>query len=93
MKLKPYKTLIALSKEKLDEAMAPIRARGVKAKAELEMSKLEADQVTNETKIQELLTEKDVNFIKLMDLIDEGELVERRLKKYTEVLEQLFPKD
>ena len=36
MKLKPFKDLIALSKEKLDEALAPIRARQVKAKAELD---------------------------------------------------------
>ena len=39
MQLRPFKELIAMSKEKLDEAMAPIRARQVKSKAEMEESR------------------------------------------------------
>lgn len=91
MKLKPFKTLIGLSKEKLDEAMAPIRARQVKSQAELEQAKLDADILTKETAVQEMLTNKTVDFPKLMDSLDEIALLERRKSQYDEVLEQLFP--
>lgn len=91
MKLRPFKELIGLSKEKLDEAMAPIRARQVKAKAELEMSKLDSDLLAKETEIQEMCAEKDINLSKLLDKLDEIALLERRKKQYSKVLEQLFP--
>lgn len=91
MKLRPYKDLIKLSKEKLDEAMAPIRARQVQAKAELEMTKLEADILDKETKVQEMCIEKDINLSKLIDNLDEIALLERRKAQYEKVLTQLFP--
>jgi hypothetical protein len=91
MKIKPYKDLIKLSKEKLDEAMAPIRARQVQAKADLEMSKLEADILDKETKVQEMCIEKDINLPKLIDSLDEIALLERRKAQYEKVLKQLFP--
>lgn len=91
MELKPFKELIALSKEKLDEAMAPIRARQVKSKAELEMSKLEADILTKETTIHELCAGKDIDLPRLLDKLDEIALLERRKEQYTKVVAQLFP--
>lgn len=91
MKLQPYKTLIALSKEKLDEAMAPIRARQVRLKARAAQADLDAEIVGIETKVQESLTSKDVNFPALMDRLDEVALLERRKEQYDEVLGQLFP--
>jgi hypothetical protein len=91
MQLRPFKELVALSKEKLDEAMAPIRARQVKAKADLEMLKIESDILTKETKVQEMCVEKDINLPKLIDALDEIALLERRRDQYGVVLEQLFP--
>lgn len=93
MKLRPFKDLIAMSKEKLDEAMAPIRARQVRLKAELEMSELDSRLVTKETEVQEMCAQKDIDLKKLMDRLDEIALLERRKKQYGEVLEQLFPKE
>lgn len=91
MKLQPYKLLIAMSKEKLDEAMAPIRARQVRLKARAAQADLDADIVGIETKVQEALTSKDVNFPALMDKLDQIDLLERRKEQYDEVLAQLFP--
>lgn len=93
MQLRPFKELIGMSKEKLAEAMAPIRARQVKSKAELEMSKLEAEILNLETGVQEMCTEKDINLPKLLDKIDEIALLERRKTQYAKVLEQLFPEE
>ena len=92
MKLRPFVELIGLSKEKLNEAMAPIRARQVRAKAELEMSKIDTDLLNLETKIQEMCAEKDINLPVLLDRLDEIALLERRKSQYEKVLDQLFPK-
>lgn len=91
MKLRPFVELICLSKEKLNEAMAPIRARQVRAKAELEMSKIDTDLLNLETKIQEMCAEKDINLPFLLDRLDETALLERRKAQYEKVLAQLFP--
>lgn len=91
MKLLPFSELVAMSKEKIDEAMAPIRARQVKGRAELEMAQLDADLLTKETSIQEMCTAKDINFPRLLDSLDDMNLLERRKIKYQEVLAQLFP--
>lgn len=91
MKLKPFKELIAMSKEKLDEAMAPIRARQVKSQAELEMAKLDAEILTHEGQVQEMCTQKEINFPTLLDKLDKIALLERRKKQYGDVLKQLFP--
>lgn len=93
MELKPFKELIAMSKEKLDEAMAPIRARQVRSKAELEKAKLDGEILSRETEIQEMCTSKDIEFTKLLDKLDDLALLERRREQYDEVLAQLFPED
>jgi hypothetical protein len=91
MKLKPFKELIGLSKEKLDEALAPIRARQVKAKADLEITQIETQLLSLETEVQESCAAKDINLPKLIDKLDEIDLLERRKRKFAEVVEQLFP--
>jgi hypothetical protein len=91
MKLKPFADLIKLSKEKLDEAMAPIRARQVQAKAELELAKLDSDLLTKEATLQEKCAERDINLPGIMDLLDQIAILERRKKQYAKVLGELFP--
>lgn len=93
MKLKPFKELIAMSKEKLDEAMAPIRARQVRSQAELEMAKLDADILTLESEVQESCTKREIDFPAMLAKLDKVALLERRKKQYDKVLAELFPKD
>jgi 3-isopropylmalate dehydratase small subunit len=91
MKLKPFKDLIAMSKEKLDEALAPIRARQVKTQAELKLAEIDEKIVTKETEVQELCTGKSIDFEKLLKTLDDIALLERRKKQYDKVLSDLFP--
>jgi 3-isopropylmalate dehydratase small subunit len=91
MKLKPFKDLIAMSKEKLDEALAPIRARQVKTQAELKLAEIDEKIVTKETEVQELCTGKSIDFEKLLKTLDDIALLERRKKQYDKVLSELFP--
>ena len=92
MKLKPFAEVIALSKEKLSEALAPIRARKVRSQAELEMAKLDDELVRLESDVQEMCAKEEINFPNLLDKLDKVALLERRKTQYEEVLAQLFPK-
>lgn len=91
MKLKPFKEILKLSKEKLDEAMAPIRAHKVKTQAQLEMAKLDEKLVTLEAEVQEMCTKKEIDFDSLIRKLDEIAILERRKKQYTKIVDELFP--
>lgn len=91
MQLKPFKELLALSKEKLDEALAPIRARQVKAKADSLVATYEEQLITIEREITEMCTQKEVDFEKLADKLDNFALKERRKNQFTDIYKQLFP--
>ena len=91
MTLKPFAEIIALSKEKLSEALAPIRARKVRSQAELEMGKLDDELIRLEADIQEQCAKEDINFPNLLDKLDKVALLERRKVQYEIVLAQLFP--
>lgn len=89
--LKPFKELVAMTKEKLDEAMLPLRVRAAKAKAEGEVIKLEEKRLTLEGKINEACAQKELDFNKIGDLMDEYDLTERRLKQINDLVAALFP--
>lgn len=91
--VKPFKELIALSKEKLDEALAPVRARAAKAKANLEVAKLDEKMMSLESDIHKMCAEKDLNFDKIVDKIDEYDLAERRRNQVEKLVTQMFPED
>jgi hypothetical protein len=91
MKLKPFKEIIGMSKEKLAESLAPIRARKVKSQAELEMAKLDDELIRLEAEIQEQCAKEEINFPSLLDKLDKVSLLERRKKQYEKVLSELFP--
>ncbi len=90
-KVKSYQEVLALTKEKLDEALAPIRARSAKAKAELEIAKQQEKLIALETDIHKLCAEKDLNFNSIADKVDAYELAERRLKQIESLVLELFP--
>jgi hypothetical protein len=91
MKLKPFAEIISMSKYKLSEALAPIRARKVRSQAELEMAKLDDELIRLESDIQEQCAKEDINFPSLLDKLDKVALLERRKTQYESVLAQLFP--
>lgn len=91
MKLIPLKDMLAFSKEKLDEKLAPARAKQIKSKAELKMAELEERIGSKQNEVQELYAKRDFDFDKLMDILDEIAILELRHANYKEVIEQLFP--
>jgi hypothetical protein len=91
MKLKPFKDLIALSKEKVDEALAPLRAATAQAKATLKQAEIDEKIAAISQQVQEMATSKDINFDAIADKLDEAALLELRKSRFTEITSQLFP--
>ena len=91
-KVKPFVEVVAMTQEKIDEALAPIRARAAKAKAEMAQAKLEEQMVTLEREIHEACADKDLDFDSIIAKIDKYELTERKKKQIDGLVRELFPK-
>ena len=89
--VKPYKDIIALSKEKVDEALAPIRAKAARSRANLETAKIEEELVSLEGAITSLCADKDLDFDKIINKLNEYDLNTRRLEQINKIVEDLFP--
>jgi len=90
MALMKYKDLLILAKEKVKEAMAPLRAKEMRKKGELEICKIDSYILEKEQKIQEYAAEYPINFDKLIDVIDELELIKRRKEQFEKILDEMF---
>lgn len=93
MSLLKYKDVLLLCKEKVKEAMAPLRAREMRKKGELEICKIDSDILEKEQKIQEYASEYPINFDRLIDSLDELELVKRRKEQFEKIIEEMFGDD
>lgn len=90
-KVKPFAEMVALTKEKLDEEMAPIRARSAKARADVALAALEERMVGLERQINESCASKDINFDSIVAMIDIYELTDRRRDQIKGLIADLFP--
>lgn len=91
MKLTAYEKVLKFSKEKIQEAMAPVRAREMRKKAELEMAKIEGKMIEKEAKIEELAGAYPIDFDLMISSIDELALLERRKKQFSKIISEMFP--
>lgn len=91
VKLEPYKDLILRAKEKVDEAMAPIRAMQMRKKGEIEILKLDEEILSAENKISELAGKHPIDYDAVLSAIDKMEIARRRRRKFQELLKALFP--
>ena len=89
--LKPYKELLAMAKEKIDESLAPLRANRAKKQAELKMIEIEEKMAKLEAKIFESCACKEIDFDHVIDMQNEHALLERRKKQFKTIINQLFP--
>ena len=90
-KLTPYKEILKWSKEKVDEALAGVRANKAHKQAELEIAKLEETIATQDAKINEICASKDIDFGRLIAAQDEQALTERKIKQFRKIIGELFP--
>lgn len=90
MNLPRYKDILILAKEKIRETMAPLRAKEMRKKAELEACKIDSEVLDKEQKIAELAQEYPLNFDKIIEVIDDLDLLKRRKSQYESIINQLF---
>jgi hypothetical protein len=90
MALFKYKDILVLAKDKIKEVMAPLRAHEMKKRAELEIAKIDSTIAEKEQAIQELAAEYPINFDKMIDAIDELELIKRRQEQFAQIIEEMF---
>lgn len=88
---KPYVELLQMAKEVKIKLMAPIKARAARKRAELEQIKLEEQIANLEESVNKLCTSEDIDFDKLIDLLDSIALKQRRYEQYNTIINQLFP--
>jgi len=91
MALMKYTEIMALAKDKMKEVMAPLRAREMKVKAELELAKLDSKIMEEEQKIQEIASEYPVDFDRMINALDRVDLTRRRKKQFTTIINEMFP--
>lgn len=91
MKLTPYKELLAMTKEKIDEALAGSRANTALCKAQLEVAKIDEALATSQGKINELCSSKELDFNAIIDQLDEVALAERRKGQFQKIMDEMFP--
>ncbi len=90
MALTKYKELLVIAKDKLKEVMAPLRVKEMKKKAELEACKLDSAIAEKEQRIQEYASAYPIDFYKLIDAIDDLELVKRRKNQFDKIIGEMF---
>lgn len=91
MKLTVYAKVLTFAKEKIQAAMAPVRAREMRKKAELEQAKIEGKMIEQEATIQELASAYPIDFDKMISAIDQLALLERRKKQFGNIIDEMFP--
>lgn len=95
MNLTPLKTILAATKEKADELLAPAREKIMKAKAEHKTAEIDMEIATLTNQIEEMFGNKekfkDFDWDTLMTKLDKIEILEGRKDQYATVLAQLFP--
>ena len=90
-KLKSFQELVAMTKEKFDEALIPLRVEAAKNRAQGEVIKIKEQLLNLETKINEACAKKDIDFNAVGNLMDDYDLAERRLKQIEGLVTALFP--
>lgn len=90
-KMKTFKELLSMTKEKLDDALLPLHVESARNRAQGEMIKLKERLLNLETRINEECAKKDINFNTVGDLMDDYDIAERRLKQIEDLVTALFP--
>lgn len=88
--LMKYSEVLKLAKEKVSEALAPLRAREMRKKGELEICKLEGEIAEKEQKVQEIASKYPLVYDNLIDQLDELDLLTRRKEQLEKIIDGLF---
>jgi len=91
MKLLSYKEYLAMSKDKINETLAPSRAVKAMKQAELKVAEMDEKIASQEARIQEYCTWQDLDFESILNSLDELALMERRKGQLVTIINSMFP--
>jgi alpha-N-acetylglucosamine transferase len=91
MKILSYKEYLAMSKDKINETLAPVRAMKARKQAELKVAEMDERIASQEARIQEYCTQQNLNFEAILDSLDELALMERRKGQLVKIIDSMFP--
>lgn len=89
--LTPYKKLLSMGKEAIQDVLAIPRAHSALKKAELELAKLEEQVATLETELTTICSKTDLDFTEILKKLDDIAWAERRQRQMTKVINEMFP--
>ena len=90
MNIRPLTELLAMTKEKIDEALAPIRASAVRAKVDLKLAEINEKKITLERQVFEALTARELSIDTVLSRMDEYDLADRKSKQLQDLVDKLF---
>ena len=90
MKLMKFADALKMGKEKVREALVPVKVMKARKQAELEMCQLDERIANLECDIQEMCSDEGINFSKLIDKQDDLALLERKREQYRKILNEMF---
>jgi len=93
MTLPVYRDVLKMAKEKIDDALAPVRVNRARKQAELEMARLDEEIATGTARLHELCCQKEINFSGLIAQQDAIALTERKQRQYQTILDEMFPEE
>lgn len=91
MTLKPLAEILKLTKDGINEVLAPARAKRVKASATLKIAEIEERLVSMEADVQESCSVNEIDFDEVVDKLDEIALLERKKTQLNKIVNELFP--
>ena len=89
--LKPLKDILAAGQKAIDALLLDNKVRQTKARADLELAKLDERTITLEREIQELCVQPEIDFHKVMSKMDDFDVTERRKTQLKKIVADLFP--
>ena len=91
MKLPTYRDVLTMTKEVIDQALAPVRVIRARKQAELEMAKLDEEIATLTAALNEYCCAKEICFANVIATQDKIALTERKKRQYQVILDEMFP--
>ena len=93
MKLLSFRECLKKGKAAIEEALIPVRVQQAKLQGESEQLKLDEKIINLDIKLQEATIAHPIDYNKIIDIIDEIDLLTRRKKQFDQIIKELFPVD
>ena len=93
MKLMSYKDCLELGKAMVEKALIPIRIQQAKMSGQQEQLKIDESLIKLEIEIQELSVANPIIYGKIIDKLNEVDLLTRRIGQFDKIISELFPEE